>query len=296
MCGSEVFTVRAVAQVIAMPFHAFGGESGATILRGSTPDVLDPFLGVDAFVMSQPVFAAHPHAGMSAVTLMLPEAKGGFFNRDSLGDFSEINPGDLHWTQAASGMVHDEYPQVNGVASNGLQVFVNLSREHKRAAPASLKAHAADMPTVAVDAVGGQASLRVVAGEFAGQKSPIANDERWLNRVNMLDISMDANTEANLPVPSGYKVFFVLNSGVIDLSGEALRSTPKQGNAIVFDSVGSHIRLQSGDAPVRGVLFTGVPLNEPVYQHGPFTGNTAQDTAGYLQRYQSGGMGRLGER
>jgi redox-sensitive bicupin YhaK (pirin superfamily) len=69
-------------------------------LKGIT---IDPFINLDDFHMSLPTFRPHPHAGFSAVTYMFEDSKGGFLNRDSMGDSSKIGPGDLHWTQAASG-------------------------------------------------------------------------------------------------------------------------------------------------------------------------------------------------
>ncbi|MFB2920991.1 MULTISPECIES: pirin family protein [Aerosakkonema] len=86
---------------------------------------LDPFLNLVDFHMSQPTFKPHPHAGFSAVTYMFEDSEGAFINRDSLGDRSRIAPGDLHWTQAGSGMLHEEVPERAGVDCHGLQMFVN---------------------------------------------------------------------------------------------------------------------------------------------------------------------------
>ena len=76
---------RRIAQIVPMPHHAFDAHSGAHMLRAA-PEQISPFIGIDSYTMPQPFFGPHPHAGMSAVTLMLPEADGGFINRDSLGD------------------------------------------------------------------------------------------------------------------------------------------------------------------------------------------------------------------
>jgi redox-sensitive bicupin YhaK (pirin superfamily) len=103
MCGAELQSVKTVKAVVAMPYHGFDAHSGAHMLRADPAD-MDPFIGIDSYTMPQPFFGPHPHAGMSAVTLMLPEAEGGFINRDSLGDRSIIGPGDLHWTLRYSRM------------------------------------------------------------------------------------------------------------------------------------------------------------------------------------------------
>jgi redox-sensitive bicupin YhaK (pirin superfamily) len=69
-------TFTKIRAVVAMPYHGFDAHSGATMLRADS-SWMDPFLGIDSYVMPQPFFPPHPHAGMSAVTLMLPEADGG---------------------------------------------------------------------------------------------------------------------------------------------------------------------------------------------------------------------------
>ena len=56
-------------------------------IRGDAA-VLDPYLMVDHFRMSQPTFGPHPHAGFSAVTYLFDDAETGFHNRDSRGDSS----------------------------------------------------------------------------------------------------------------------------------------------------------------------------------------------------------------
>ncbi|MGL4574076.1 MAG: pirin family protein, partial [Burkholderiaceae bacterium] len=198
---------RSVKAVVEMPWHAFDANSGAHMLRAD-PSWLDPFIGIDSFVMPQPFFGPHPHAGMSAVTLMLPEADGGLINRDSLGDHSIIHPGDLHWTQAGRGMMHEEVPSRPGKAARGMQVFVNLATANKQADPAAFHIDHARMPVVQ----GQGSSVRVVAGEFAGQASPIVQEARWLTRVNMLDITLQPGARLDVPIKAGDNAFFVLRS------------------------------------------------------------------------------------
>jgi redox-sensitive bicupin YhaK (pirin superfamily) len=277
-------STRAIRAVVPMPYHGFDEHSGAHMLRADA-SWLDPFIGIDSFVMPQPFFGPHPHAGMSAVTVMLPEAEGGFINRDSLGDRSTIEPGDLHWTQAGRGMMHEEVPAVPGQAAHGLQVFVNLSRADKQADPVAFHVSHADMPQVR----GEGSSVRVIAGEFAGRASPIAQDARWLTRVNMLDVTLEPGAELNIPVTPGDNAFFVIRSGSFMASSGEI---PAQA-AIIFEADGLTAQLTAGRERLRGVFFSGKPFGEPIYPKGPFMGNTAHDVAEYAARFQRGDMGRL---
>ncbi len=277
--------------LVAMPYHGFDAHSGATMLRAD-PNWMDPFLGIDSYVMPQPFFPPHPHAGMSAVTLMLPEAEGGFTNRDSLGDLSEIRPGDLHWTQAGSGMMHEEIPSQPGKAARGMQVFVNLARKDKQSAPKAFHIKHELMPTVHLNE---HASMRVVAGHYSNLTSPISNESEWHTQVNMLDISLQANAQATIQIDSSHNVMFVMRSGSLIVEGQTLSANEQQGTAIFYEPGQTSINLNSGNEPLRGVLFSGKPLNEPVVSKGPFTGNTADDISAYIRRFQSGEMGRLNQ-
>jgi redox-sensitive bicupin YhaK (pirin superfamily) len=277
-------TPRSAPQIIPMPYHAFDAHSGAHMLRAA-PEAISPFIGIDSYTMPRPFFGPHPHAGMSAVTLMLPEAEGGFINRDSLGDKSLIRPGDLHWTQAGRGMMHEEVPSEPGRAARGMQVFVNLARVHKHAEPVAFHIDRERMPTVSV--LGGQ--VRVVAGEFKGQASPITGDERWLTRVNMFDITLEAGAAISVPLPAGDNAFFVLRSGSVVVQGQ----THGEPIALITARDGDTFMLQAGNQMLRGVLFSGQPVDEPVYPGGPFMGNDAEDIAAYKRAFARGDMGAL---
>jgi redox-sensitive bicupin YhaK (pirin superfamily) len=277
---------RSLAQLAPMPYHAFDAHSGAHMLRAA-PELISPFIGIDSYTMPQPFFGPHPHAGMSAVTLMLPEADGGFTNRDSLGDKSLIRPGDLHWTQAGRGMMHEEVPSEPGKAARGMQVFVNLARQHKQAEPVAFHVDREAMPVVAL--TGGQ--VRVAAGEFEGQRSPIAQDSRWLTRVNMWDVTVHANASITLPAPAAHNAMFVLRSGSLVAEGR-LHTEPV---ALITARDGDAVTLTAGGHTARGVLFTGEPINEPLFPGGPFMGNDASDITAYKRAFASGAMGALSQ-
>jgi len=68
--------------------------------------LMDPLIMVDHFVMTQPTFGTHAHAGLSAVTVMFEDSEGAFRNRDSLGNDLDLAPGDLYWFKAARGALH----------------------------------------------------------------------------------------------------------------------------------------------------------------------------------------------
>ena len=101
--------------------------------------LLDPFIMVDHFRMSEAVFAPHPHAGFSAVTYLFDDSATGLVSRDSLGGEHAIPPGGLHWTLAGRGVMHDEFPAEPGREAHGLQIFINLPAAQKLRAPGVMR-------------------------------------------------------------------------------------------------------------------------------------------------------------
>ena len=49
----------------------------------------------------------HPHRGFETVTYML---SGNFEHKDSQGNSGKLNPGDVQWMTAGSGVIHSELP------------------------------------------------------------------------------------------------------------------------------------------------------------------------------------------
>jgi len=97
-------------------------------VRGAHPQKCPKLNGYS--YMRAPIFPPHPHTGFSAVTYMFEDSAGSFQNRDSLGDRALIHPGDLHWTQAGSGLMYEEVPSLPGTLCHGAQIFVNLAAKH----------------------------------------------------------------------------------------------------------------------------------------------------------------------
>ena len=290
--------IRPVARLVSMPRHAFDGSTFAYMLRVEPQRLIDPFLGIDAFSMPQSYFLPHPHGGMSAITMLFDDSPGGVRNRDSTGDDSIIAAGDLHWTQAGRGIVHEETPSQLGAPALGLQIFVDMAPEHKYQLAAVFKVKRSDMPVMRT----ADMTLTAVAGDLpdGSGHSPIGDDARWSTKVAMWDIRVAAHGTLRLPVPTLHNVFFVLRSGSLVFSSTHGDQVVDEPTAVVWNPVdlstpvaGNEVMLQAGADGFHGVMFHGKPIGESVVQHGPFTGNNRQDIANYMQSFHDGDMGTL---
>ena len=254
----------------------------SNIGRSNLGEGVDPFLQIDHFRMSQPVFPPHPHAGFSAVTYLFEDSEGAFINRDSLSEESVlIHPGDLHWTQAGSGVVHEEVPAQLGTVCHGLQIFVNLAAKDKFSAPKAFHLSAADIPVYAAN--GGR--VRVVVGEAFGLKSPLET----LTPVTLLDVALSAGDRIEYEISKGQNAFVLVVKGEGEFGGQVLSAE----SAGLFDAAGDRIMTKAGGQGLQYVLCAGAPLNEPIYAHGPFVMNSAEQIRQVHARYMAGGMGEL---
>jgi redox-sensitive bicupin YhaK (pirin superfamily) len=243
---------------------------------------LDPFMDVTLFSMSQPTFPPHPHAGFSAVTYMLPESKGSFTNRDSLGDSSLIGPGDIHWTQAGAGMMHEEIPLQPGVPCRGFQIFVKLPQALELMPPAAFHANSSSVTT----AMGQGWSLRVLVGSFndiAPALDQLAHD------VFLYDITMQPNASLHLPAVQGAGFWAMVMEGDIEVA-DANFSAP---HGIFWSDSGESALLIGGKNVSRILVGGGKPLNEAYQFGGPFALSTGERLSDARRLYSNGGMGTL---
>lgn len=240
--------------------------------------LLDPFIMVDHFRMSEPAFAPHPHAGFSAVTYLFDDSATGMVSRDSLGGEHAIAPGGLHWTLAGRGVMHDEFPAELGREAHGLQIFVNLPAEQKLRAPTVMRLAPEQMPK------------RVGEGWRAVQVfgADTALGLPWSTSLVLVDIAAGAAFE--LALPEGEQGFAIAIHG----SGHTDELPLSAGRALSLP-LGSQTRIVADEA-LRLACFCGRPLYEPVVRHGPFVMSDEGQVVAALQRFQSGGMGRLSPR
>src|SRR4051812_40278143 len=138
----------------------------------------DPFLLLDE--MGPKVLAPgeakgapdHPHRGFETVTYLL---SGEMEHRDSAGHAGVLRPGDVQWMTAGSGVVHSELPSGEflrrGGKLHGFQLWVNLAKRDKHLAPRYQEFPAATLPVVTL--ADGKSTVRVIAGELLGAKSPV---------------------------------------------------------------------------------------------------------------------------
>ncbi|KAF9904413.1 hypothetical protein EC991_002687 [Linnemannia zychae] len=245
----------------------------------------DPFLMLDEFLVDENGgFPDHPHRGFETVTYML---EGRFQHEDFAGHSGIIGPGDVQWMTAGRGIVHSEMPVFADseggsegekalTKAHGLQLWINLPKEHKMCDPQYQELLDAQIPRATPqDGV----VIKVIAGESHGVKSEVYTRTPTM----FLDISMEPNKVVEQQLPLEFTGFIYMLSGKTYLGDSTNTDTQFVGEAhhtLTFsdsNGVQGHLRIETKDSAARFVFIAGQPLNEPIVQHGPFVMNTQEE-------------------
>ncbi len=228
---------------------------------------------------------AHPHKGFETVTVAY---QGELEHRDSSGGGGKIGPGDVQWMTAGSGILHEEFHSHDFIRKGGMlqmvQLWVNLRAKDKSAAPGYQTLLKAQIPIVALPKDAGR--VRVIAGEFNGQKGPA----KTFTPINLWDVDLRSGKSAELPLPDGHTTAFLVLSGKVTVNGGREAG---EGDLVIFNRAGDGISV-TATTDARLLVMDGEPIDEPVVGHGPFVMNTRAEIQQAFQDYQLGKMGELG--
>ena len=226
----------------------------------------------------------HPHRGFETVTIVY---EGVVAHRDSAGNAGVIGPGDVQWMTAASGVVHEEFHEKafakKGGTLHAIQLWVNLPRASKMAAPGYQTILNADIPAVALE--GGAGRLRVIAGSFEGHAGPA----RTFTPVELYDLELKAGRTVALTFPEGHNASLFILQGRASANGSQAAG---EAELIVCRRTGSQVVVEARE-DTRLLVMSGEPIEEPIARYGPFVMNTREELVQAVQDYQAGKMGHL---
>lgn len=221
----------------------------------------------------------HPHRGFETVTLAW---EGAVAHRDNAGHADVIGPGDAQWMTAASGLFHEEYHDEALTRAGGrfhmMQLWVNLPRKDKAAAPAYQPLKANQIPAVELAA----GSVRVIAGEYAGQRGPA----RTFTPITMLDVTLRTGAELTVPLPPTYNALAVITRGRVTAGSKSAGA----GELVLFANDGRCLELTASE-DTHVIVLAGEPIREPIVQYGPFVMNTVEDIQQAIEDVNRGQFG-----
>ena len=250
-----------------------------------TLDHVDPFLLFDHFGSSNPEdyikgFPMHPHRGIETVTYMID---GHVDHKDSIGNSGSIGSGDVQWMTSGSGIMHEEMPQAQEGEMMGFQLWVNLPARLKMMTPRYQNISSNQIPVI--DREDG-VKIRVIAGEVDDVRGPVTEivaDPAYL------DVTIPPDGSFSHPVKHGHAAFAYVfeGDGSFNITNEENGGTISQLRLVVFGD-GDYISASTTDQPVRFLLISGQPLNEPIARYGPFVMNTQAEIEQALADLKNG--------
>ena len=241
---------------------------------------LDPFLMLDDFRSDTPAhylkgFPWHPHRGIETITYV---TRGDVEHGDSLGNTGVISSGDIQWMTAGSGIIHQEMPKGDASgAMHGFQLWANLPAAQKMMAPRYRGITADQIPAVELD---NGVTVNVIAGSIGGARGPM--DDIIIDP-EYFDCTVPAGQTFIHRTDPSYTAFIYVIEGQGTTDGQTLDN----GTLVLFDA-GQQLAVSAAGDPLRFLLLTGRPLNEPVAWQGPIVMNTQAELETAFREYRNG--------
>ncbi|KAF9217211.1 hypothetical protein BGZ59_005939 [Podila verticillata] len=242
----------------------------------------DPFLMLDEFKSenSSGGFPDHPHRGFETVTYMI---EGQSQHEDFAGHKGIIGPGDVQWMTAGRGIVHSEMPVKKQARAHGLQLWINLPKEHKMCEPQYQELLDGEIKRATPQE---GVVVKIIAGESHGVKSQVYTRTPTM----YLDYKMDKNKTVEQSIPASYTGFIYMLKGTAYIGDKEFEG--KAHHTLTFSEDGTDtIKIKTMDEDAHFVLIAGEPIKEPIVQHGPFVMNTQQEIYETFVDYQYGRNG-----
>ena len=177
-------------------------------------------------------FGAHGHRDMEIISYVL---KGALAHKDSMGNGSAIQPGDVQRMTAGTGVMHSEFNELSDEETHFLQIWIEPNA--RGIAPGYEEKH--------FDAAEKRGRLRLIASPDGRDGSVTIHQD-----ANIYAGLFDGNESASLSIDAGRRAYVhvargeVSGNGVALKTGDALKATgePKieltkgrQAEVLVFD-------------------------------------------------------------
>lgn len=224
---------------------------------------------------------AHPHRGFETVTI---DYSGTIEHHDNKGNKGHLNPGDVQWMTAGSGVLHREYHGADFAKTGGLfhmiQLWVNLPQQDKMTAPHYQSITKDQMGIVPLE----NGEVRVIAGQFRGVEGPAKTH----SPIHLYNVALNHHGQVELDEPSHFNTGILVLNGSVKINHDRVFDA---GDFILFDNVVGKIKVEAVSEDALFIVMSGQPLNEPVVAYGPFVMNTQEEI---LQAYQDFREGQFG--
>ncbi|HWI26632.1 MAG TPA: pirin family protein [Stellaceae bacterium] len=191
----------------------------------------------------------HPHIGLATITYLF---EGEIVHRDSLGNIQPIRPGEANWMTAGSGIAHSERSDAatrqKPSRLAGIQSWVALPRAQEETPPGFTHHAKTALPLIE----GEGKSVRLIAGSFAGKRSPV----ELFSPMVYADVVLGPGARLSVPAEHEERAVYLVEGGV-EIAGKSHIA----GQLLVFRPE-AEITL-AAPAGARLMLLGGEPMDGP---------------------------------
>jgi redox-sensitive bicupin YhaK (pirin superfamily) len=259
--------------------------------------MLDPFVHMDQ--MGEVEYAPgepkgtpwHPHRGFETVTYLID---GTFEHQDSNGGGGTISNGDTQWMTAGAGILHIERPPEwlveSGGLFHGIQLWVNLPRAQKWAAPRYQDLHSGHLGLITTP--DGGSLVRVIAGAVDGVTGPGST----YTPISFVHATVSPTAELAMPWRRDFNalVYVLAGHGTVGPDRRPIHTGQLAvlgaGEAV---AVTADAAQESRSPALEVLVLGGRPIGEPVAWGGPFVMNTRAEVITAFEDFQKGRMGQI---
>ena len=154
-------------------------------------------------------------------------------------------------------------------------------KKNKMAEPKYQEIKNKNIPTIAL---GSGTKLRVIAGDFNGNKGPSTS----FTKINLYDIISKVNNNISINFKNDTNTVILIMAGELKIENKIF----KDKSILIFEREGTEINFKVSEK-FKGLILNGEPIDEPIVSHGPFVMNTKEEIDEAFSDYQNGKMGSL---
>lgn len=223
---------------------------------------VDDFGPVEIFQSKSLDVLPHPHIGLATVTFLF---SGKMTHRDSIGSSQVIEPGEVNWMTAGSGIVHSERvsdaPNETGEKLVGVQTWVALPENREEITPGFAHHESGELPVMEAKGV----HARIILGEIFGRKSPVET----LSHPIYAECHLEDKAALSIPADIEERSVYILTGSLI-----ADKRRFESGTMIVFEAGKEAIIKASGDA--KFMIIGGARLEKPRHMWWNFVSSSRE--------------------
>lgn len=285
-------SLKKVTRILPAELIDMGGFPVKQALPTNLVPQIDPFLLLH-HARVKPIYdrpakqqgvGPHPHRGFSPVTFVI---EGEVHHRDSRGNSQVAKAGEVQWIHSGAGIIHSERPSEKMLREEGMQeivqLWINSPADRKMREPEYT--HVPEDEITRVNMADSLTDLKLISGNYKGLKGNIIAQSELI----ILWANSKKDGVVGFDIPNGFNSTLYSIKGDLRVDGHGVVDSE---SLLVFGDEGDRISIHA-NSDAQYLILAGLPIGEPLTQHGPFVMNTQTEIMEAIRDYQMGKMGIL---